>query len=165
MKGSDHVQIVTDTLVYFYKFEEENEVSPTWIPKLESTMNNFMGCISLIVDNKDKICVTYKSGQPNFSTYKRKYDHGFREIIDPTSREGCRGINVSKKHFFIISDDDYIQVHDEETYKMINKIDLPLSKSNTDDAIEILNIEISPDEELLAVLSGKNLIKGIEELH
>jgi len=56
-------------------------------------------------------------------------------------------------------------VHDEETYKMINKIDLPLSKSNTDDAIEILNIEISPDEELLAVLSGKNLIKGIEELH
>jgi len=62
MKGSDHVQIVTDTLVYFYKFEEENEVSPTWIPKLESTMNNFMGCISLIVDNKDKICVTYKSG-------------------------------------------------------------------------------------------------------
>ena len=124
-----------------------------------------MGCISLIVDNLDKICVTFKSGQPNFSIYRRKYDHGFREIIDATSREGCCGLNVPSKGFFLISDDDYIQVHNEKTYKSIYKHDIPLKESDTDDQIEILSIRISPKEDLLGVLSGKNLIKGIEELH
>jgi len=117
------------------------------------------------VDNKDKICVTYKSGQPNFTSYKRKFDHGFMEIIEPTSREGCCGINVPSKNCFLISDDDYIQVHDEKTYKMNLKIDVPLQESATDDPIEILNIKISNNEKYLAVLAGKNLIKSIEELH
>lgn len=127
-------------------------------------MNNFMGCISLIIDNKDKICVTYKSGQPNFSTYKRKYDHGFREIIDDNSREGCRGVNVPSKGYFLISDDDFVQAHDQKTYKAINKLEIPLKESETDDKMEILNIKVSPNEKYLAVLGGKNLIKGIEEL-
>jgi len=121
MRGSNHVQIVTDTLVYFYSFEEEIVEHPTYIPQLMSVMNNYMGCISLIVDNQDKICVTFKSGQPHFNTYKRKFDHGFREIIDATSREGCCGINVPSKGFFLISDDDFIQVHNEKTYKCIYK--------------------------------------------
>jgi len=105
MKGAHDIQIVTDSHVYFYKFDTEDG---SLIPKLENTMNNFMGCISLQVDKKDKICITYKSGQPNFTSYRRKYDHGFREIIDATSREGCCGINVPSKHCFLISDDDYV---------------------------------------------------------
>lgn len=115
MKDSDMIQIVTDELVYFYEFDKSDE---SFVPKLKNVMNNFMGCISLQVDNKDKVCVTYKSGQPNFTTYKRKYDHGFLEIIDPTSREGCCGINIPSKNCFLISDDDYVQIHDEKTYKM-----------------------------------------------
>ena len=85
-----------------------------------------MGCISLIVDPIDKVCVTYKSGQPNFTVYKRKYDHGFKEIIENDSREGVCGVNVPKKGIFLISDDDYIQIHDEKTYKQIDKLDIPL---------------------------------------
>jgi len=48
---------------------------------------------------------------------------------------------------------------------MTHKIDVPLKQSETDDNIEILNIKVSNDEKYLAVLSGKNLIKSIEELH
>jgi|DEB0MinimDraft_12_1074336.scaffolds.fasta_scaffold10104_4 hypothetical protein len=128
-------------------------------------MNNFMGCISLQVDNKDKICITYKTGQPNFTSYKRKYDHGFREIIDAISREECCGLNIPTKKCFLITDDDYIQIHDENTYKMKSRIDVPMKISDTDDPIEILSIKISKNEKFLAVLAGKNLIKSIEELH
>lgn len=48
-----------------------------------------MGCNSMIFDTKSSICVTYKDHQPDFKVYLRKYDHGFHEIIDSTSREGC----------------------------------------------------------------------------
>ena len=96
--------MVTDSFIYFYEFDEEDE---TMIPQKQYVMSNFMECIQLMFNNDQNICVTYKSGQPNFSVYKRKYDHGFREIIDATSREGCRGVNIPSKHVFIISDDNY----------------------------------------------------------
>lgn len=38
-------------------------------------------------------------------------------------------------------------------------------KSDTDEEMEIINIKTSPDEKLLAILCGKNLIKAIEEMH
>lgn len=46
----------------------------------------------------------------------------------------------------------------------MNKLHVPLQESLSDDKIEILNIKVSPNENFLAVLAGKNLIKGIEEL-
>jgi hypothetical protein len=52
-----------------------------------------------------------------------------------------------------------------ETFKIVNTVIVPLSESITDDEIEILSIKISPNEEYLAVLGGKNLIKEIEEVH
>ena len=154
--------MVTDTHVYFYKFDED---SKSLIPKLVTTMNNFMGCISLLVDSNDKICVSYKSGQNNFTTYKRKYDHGFREIIDSTSREGTCGLSFPSKGMFMISDDDYVQIHGEKNYKLINRINVPLQQSDTDDEIEIISIAKSQDDKHLGILSGKNLIKGIESIY
>ena len=52
-----------------------------------------------------------------------------------------------------------------ETFKIVNTVIVPLSESITDDEIEILSIKISPNEEYLAVLGGKNLIKEIEEVY
>jgi len=40
-----------------------------------------------------------------------------------------------------------------------------MQESNTDDQIEIITLEVSPNQELVAVLAGKNLIKEIEEIH
>jgi len=48
---------------------------------------------------------------------------------------------------------------------MIKKVIVPLNVSDTEDEIEIITIKVSPNEELLAILAGKNLIKEIEELH
>ena len=47
----------------------------------------------------------------------------------------------------------------------MDKINVPLMASQTDDPIEIINIQISQKARYLAVLSGKNMVKQIEEMH
>ena len=59
MKGSDRFQVVTDSFIYFYEFDEEDE---TMIPQKQYVMSNFMECIQLMFNNEQDICVTYKSG-------------------------------------------------------------------------------------------------------
>ena len=56
-------------------------------------------------------------------------------------------------------------MHNEQTFEMVDKIHVPLMASMTDDPIEIINIQISQKARYLAVLSGKNLVKQIEEMH
>ena len=128
-------------------------------------MQNFMGCTSLSIDNDDKVCITFKTRQPHITCFFRRFDHGFREIVDDESREGVSAVNVPSRHVFIISDDDYLSIHDHKTYKTMLKHDIELKESDTDDKMEILSIKLCPKQEYLAVLSGKNLIKEIEELH
>ena len=119
-----------------------------------------------MVDIQEKFSITFKSGQPNFNIFKRKYDHGFKELFDNVkSREGCCGANIESRNLFLISDDNYIQIRNEETFKIVNTVIVPLAESTTDDEMEILSIKISPNEKFLAVLGGKNLIKEIEEVH
>jgi len=55
-------------------------------------------------------------------------------------------------------------VHDDLTYEMINKIEVPLPISDTKEPNEIINIKVSYNEEFLGVLSGKLLPKGIEKI-
>jgi hypothetical protein len=72
-------------------------------------MLNFMASTSLMLDNDSKFSISYKSGQPNLNVFRRKYDHGFMEIFDNVkSREGCRGINLTTKDLFLMSDDNEI---------------------------------------------------------
>lgn len=59
MKGSDRFQVVTDSFIYFYEFDEEDE---SLIPQKQYVMSNFMECIQLMFNNEQDICVTYKSG-------------------------------------------------------------------------------------------------------
>ena len=97
--------------------------------------------------------------------FKRKYNHGFSELVDNTSREFCSAAILPRANIFLISDDSTIYVHDERSFELIDKIQVPLVTSHTDDPIEIINIEISPKAKFLAILSGKNLVKSIEEMH
>jgi hypothetical protein len=109
-QGDERFQLITDKLVYFYIFDEaEDGVEPNFIPRLEATMFNFMTCTTFMVDIQEKFSITYKSGQPNFNIFKRKYDHGFKELFDNVkSREGCCGANIESRNLFLISDDNYI---------------------------------------------------------
>ena len=48
---------------------------------------------------------------------------------------------------------------------MLDAVTVNLAESDTDDPIEILNIQADEIGEYMAILGGKQLIKDIEELH
>lgn len=123
-----------------------------------------MECIQFMVNKEETMSVTYKSGQPCFTVFKRKYDHGFMEIFNPTSREGCKGLNIASKGIFVVSDDNFVLVYENCTYKLLNEVFITPKDRELDEESEILNIQISKDERFFAVLIGKKHVKEIEEL-
>ena len=67
LPGDERFQLITDKLVYFYVFEENEDGSePDYIPKLESVMLNFMQCTNLLVETSQNLAISFKNGQPNF---------------------------------------------------------------------------------------------------
>lgn len=162
VEKSDEFQVVTDALIHFYylKFDDDS-----CMPILKNSMFNFMGCNQMLIDRGSTLCCTYKIGEPNLVLFKRKYNHGFRELVDRTSREFCSAAVLQRSNIFLISDDSTVYVHDERSFELRDKIQVPLVTSHTDDPIEIINIMISPKAKFLAILSGKNLVKSIEEMH
>lgn len=88
---SNRFQIICDELIYFYEFKD-NDNEP--IPELKNTMQNFMMCNQMMIDAKERFCLTYKTGEPDLKVFMRKYDHGYIEKADQTSREGCSGTNI-----------------------------------------------------------------------
>jgi len=73
---------------------------------------------------------------------------------------------LSKLGLFMIAYKQSIAIYNSKTFEAFeNLIKVPLAKSKTSDIIEIMRFEVSQNQELLAVLAGKNLIKEEEELH
>ena len=60
-QGDTKFQLITDKLIYIFKFENDKG-DFTEVPILQSVMVNFMACTSLMLDNDSKFCVAYKSG-------------------------------------------------------------------------------------------------------
>ena len=49
------------------------------IPELKNTMMNFMMCNQMMIDPKERFCLSYKTGEPHLKIFMRKYDHGYIE--------------------------------------------------------------------------------------
>ena len=64
-----------------------------------------------------------------------------------------------------MTEGNMINIHHEKLFKEINQIFVPLEVSTSEDPIEVLKLKISKNEKYMAVLSGKNLVKEMEEIH
>lgn len=64
----------------------------------------------------------------------------------------------------MVSDDDYVRSFCSLCFAKLNKTTLPLLKSDTMDKSEILSLKVSRNQQFFAVIAGKNMIKGEEEL-
>lgn len=111
MKGNKRIQITTDDKIYFYLISNE-----TLMPELENVMFNFMGASQMMFGSKVRFCVTFKTNQPNFSIYCRKYYHNFKVAISNENLEGAVGANIAKSQQYIIADDREVTIYDMETY-------------------------------------------------
>ena len=96
---TNQFHVVCDDLIYFYEFKlkqdhhREDENIPK-IPHLKNTMYNFMRCNMMMIDKKERFCLTFKTMEPDLKVFMKRFDHGFIENTDNKSREGCSGANI-----------------------------------------------------------------------
>ena len=108
--------------------------------------------------------MVYNRNQPDITVFFRKYLHNFQGTIDFESKEAVCAKNLVRESCYLVSDDDYINSFCSLCFAKLNKTTLPLQESDTDDKTEILTLKVSRDQQLFAVIAGKNMIKGEEEL-
>jgi len=99
--------------------------------------------------------ITYKSNQPGFQIYTRKYFHNFKVAISNENYEGAQGCNLPSINAYIISEKKKIGVYSCLDYKPIQTWNVPAS---TEDS-EILYINVSKDDKKIGVAMGRHVIK------
>lgn len=130
------------------------------MPDLENAMFNYMNCSQMMFGSKVRYCVTYKTNQSSFDVYRRKYEHEFRANVMSHNLDGSRGLQIESMNAFVVSMVDIIKFYEVDSYTEIKEclIKIPLFPSVTREPNEIISMVISSTEEMLAVISGKNLI-------
>lgn len=74
--------------------------------------------------------------------------------------DGSIGLPMESMNAFLVSKIDVIIFYDVDTYdELINaRIQIPLLKSETREKNQIIGMQKDPEENFLAIISGKNLI-------
>lgn len=155
IKGNKRIQITTSDRILFFLIDPK-----TFEPLLENVMMNFMGCSEMMFGSKVRYGITYKPNQKSFDIYRRKYVHDFRVNVVRDNLNGSRGLQIASMNAFIVSKINEIHFYDVDNFRLMPDctIKIPLLTSETREKNEIISMQVSPNEDLLAVISGKNLI-------
>ena len=86
IRGNKRIQVTTDEKIYFYLIDKE-----TFMPKLENVMFNFMNCSQMMFGALVRYGITFKTNQPGFQVYTRKYFHNFKVAVTTENFEGAVG--------------------------------------------------------------------------
>lgn len=89
IRGNVRIQVITDEKIYFFLIDKE-----TLQPTLENVMYNYMQCSVMMFGSRVRFGITYKSNQPGFAVYTRKYFHNFKVAISNENLEGAQGCNL-----------------------------------------------------------------------
>ena len=155
--GNKRIQITTDALVFFYIIDRL-----TLIPTLENVMQNFMNCSQMMFGKKVRYGITYKTNQKSFDVHRRKFEHDYRVNVVDADLDGSRGLPIETMNAFLVSMVNIIKFYDVDTFDEIREceIKIPLLDKGADEREpnEIISMQISDHEQILGVISGKNLI-------
>lgn len=121
-------------------------------------MNNYIKCNQMIFGSRSKYCIAFKTNQPCFEVFSRKYNHNFRAQVSHENLEGSMSIELLTMNAFIITKVDRMIMYDVDTFQACGEIPIKLLPANSREPNEIIGIQKSDDEMWLAVISGKNLI-------
>lgn len=61
-----------------------------------------MKCSIMLFGPKVRFGITYKTNQPGFTIYKRKYFHNFKVNIKNTNCEGSHGANLHSMKAYVM---------------------------------------------------------------
>ena len=111
---------------------------------------------------KVKYGITYKTNQKSFDVHRRKFEHDFRVNVVEQDLDGSRGLPIDSMNAFLVSKIDTIYFYDIDSFSEIIdcKIKVQLLKKGADEREpnEIITMQISSNEQLLGVITGKNLV-------
>ena len=157
IKGNKRIQITTDERIHFYLIDPV-----TFEPELENVMYNFMNCNQMMFGSRVRYGITYKTNQKSFDIYRRKYEHDFKVNVVSENYDGSKGLPLESCNAFLVSKLDTIYFYDIDSYKRMPECDIkvPLLKSDSREPNEIISLTKSHDEDYLACISGKNLVKN-----
>lgn len=139
--------------VYFYTIDLE-----TYMPTLENVMNNFMECSQMMIGKKVRNCIAYKSNQKSFDIYQRKYMHNLRVCVNSDNFAGSLAVEFITMNMIVVTNVDRLLFFEDISYQKIGELIIPLLKTETREINEVIGINKSKCENLMAVISGKNLI-------
>lgn len=121
-----------------------------------------MNCSQMMFGSKVKYGITYKTNNKSIDIHRRKYEHDFRLNVIEDDLDGSRGLPVDSMNAFLVSKIDTVKFYSIDSFREIEecqiKIDLDKAGSNEREKNEIITMQISACQKMLAIISGKNLI-------
>ena len=121
IKGNIRIQVTTDEKIYFFLINKE-----TFEPTLENVMYNFMSCSQLMFGARVRYGISYKTNQPGFQIFTRKYFHNFKVAITTENFEGAKGANLPKQNAYIMAERTKIGVYDEYDFTLKQSWNVPV---------------------------------------
>jgi hypothetical protein len=132
--------------------------SETLLPELENVMYNFMNCNQMMIGSMRRYGISYKQNEKCFAIYTRKYMHNLRVCVDDNNYAGSRAVEITNSKLVLVTKVDQIILIDSQTYNTVGNIPIPLLKTESREPNEIIGLCLSPCEDWLAVVTGKNLV-------
>ena len=78
--------------------------------------------------------------------------------MDESNYEGSKAIEIASSNLVLVSKVDCILMYDNVFYTPCGEIPITLLSSDTREPNQIIGMQKSSDENLLAIISGKNLV-------
>ncbi len=86
------------------------------MPNLDNTMGNFMECSQMMFGATLRYCITYKSGQPDFTIYTRNCIHNFQALLANSNYEGSIACNLGLEKKYVIGEGTHVRIHDMNNF-------------------------------------------------
>ena len=80
-------------------------------------MYNYMNCSVMMFGPLVRFSITYKTNQPGFTNYTRKYYHNFKVAISKKDYEGAKGVSLNSLNSYLMTDGMNIGIYDENTFE------------------------------------------------
>ena len=109
-----------------------------------------------------KYGITYKTNNRSIDIHRRKYEHDFRLTVVMDDLDGSRGLPIESMKSFLVSKVDMVKFYNIDTFQEHKecqiKINLMKTGENERERNEIITMQISSCQRMLAIITGKNLI-------
>lgn len=76
-----------------------------------------MQCSRMLFGRKVRNCITFKTNQPGFTIYKRKYYHNAKIQLRDENYEGAIGQNLRSLNAYVMAEKKTITISDNKTFK------------------------------------------------